>query len=183
MPDFLTSLLVLVSGFILGGAPIDIPPYLNEALQTRGIQVSSLAKDFNSFSPTPTPAISHLQNENNNDQKSVSQDEKIPAYNTSSDKEMPTNLPQNAVDNSPALDPSPYVKPTCTPPPACMYSHPRCLMPTTEDMCPPPPEPSLTPDPNPTTPPEPTTIPESPCHPYDDPPGKYAPERPDVCIY
>ena len=108
MPSFLLPLLVLVSTFILGGKPIDVPPLIAEELSQRGNQVSELVKHLPTQTPTPTqfeePDVidnSHSGNANNNENN-----DKVPAYNNRSEKEMPTDLPQNAIDNSPALDPS-----------------------------------------------------------------------------
>lgn len=117
MPSFLSALLILVSSFVLGAKPVDIPPFIADEISQRGNQVSELVKHLPTLSPTPTqseePDVidnSHSPNNNNGYENNDSQNpdtNKVPAYNNRSEKEIPTNLPQEAIDNSPALDPVP----------------------------------------------------------------------------
>ena len=140
MPSFLASLLILVSTFILGGKPIDLPPFIPEEVSQRGEMVSDLIK--NALTPTPIPEpeaqasdsssdndiansgededeLNSPENENQTDSgqggnSDESEVEKVPAYNNSSENEMPTEVPQEAVDNSPSLDNSESSTPTPT---------------------------------------------------------------------
>ena len=108
MPNFLASLLVLVSSFILPTHPIVNPPILPilPIEIDRGTEVSTLVKHEPTLTPIPSEG-------------------KIPAYNNKSEKEMPTNLPQNAIDHSPSLDslPTDYVEPTKEPKPIVIPPH------------------------------------------------------------
>lgn len=87
MPSFLLALIALVSSFFQSGKPATNPPAPQEEVVTRGAEVSVLTRQ----EPDTTS---------------------IPAHNESSDKLMPTLVPQVAVDNSQALvEPTPTVEP------------------------------------------------------------------------
>ena len=108
MPSFLAPFLILISTFVLGGKPVDIPPFISQQLSERGNQVSELVKNLPTLTPTPVQseepdAIDNSHSKNIDNQSPDTN--KVPAYNNRSDKEMPTNLPQNAIDNSGALNP------------------------------------------------------------------------------
>ena len=110
MPSFLGALLVLVSTFLFGGKPIDVPPFIADEISQRGNQVSELAKHFPTLTPTPIqseePDVINNSHSGNNDNQNPDTD-KVSSYNNRSEKEMPADLPQEAIDNSPALDPLP----------------------------------------------------------------------------
>lgn len=61
----------------------------------------------------PTPVISQQE-------RQESEDKKVVAYNTSSEKTLPAEVPQKAIDNSPALEnvPTPTATPSITPSPS-----------------------------------------------------------------
>ena len=64
MPGFLTSLLVLVSSFILGGKPIDTPAHIPSDVSLRGFEASELAtKELTVFS-SPNIEQKHQGNSN-----------------------------------------------------------------------------------------------------------------------
>lgn len=98
MPSFLASLLVLVSSFVLGGKPVDIPPFLPEEISQRGEEVSNLVK------PTPIPTFSVEPDLNDLENAEQPEITKAPAYNNSSEKEIPVDLPEEATNSSPALE-------------------------------------------------------------------------------
>ncbi len=84
MSGILASLLVLVSSFVVGGKPVEIPPFIADEISQRGNHVSDLVRDLPDESNQPD-------------------NEKVPAYNAKSEKEMPSVLPENAIQNSRAL--------------------------------------------------------------------------------
>jgi len=159
MPSFLASLLILVSTFILGGKPIDLPPFIPEEISQRGEMVSDLIK--NALTPTPSPEpdalVSNSSSDNNtsggenedeldspeNENQTGSgqggnseepNTEKVPAYNNSSENEMPAEMPQESIDNSPALDENPPATPSPTPTPTpTIEQHPFIPMPAEDN--------------------------------------------------
>ena len=56
--------------------------------------------------PTGATGISddEDEDENDEDENEMPDNERVPAFNNRSGKEMPTFIPRNAIDNSPALD-------------------------------------------------------------------------------
>lgn len=129
---FLTALLILVSAFNFGISPIH-PPKLpveltNLSLISPTPTVSPTpTPDDEKFIPclTPPPSPDNVKPENgtefheriDKDCKNYDEPEKpkIPAYNIKSDKEMPTDLPQESLDHSKALEPLPSVSITQEP--------------------------------------------------------------------
>lgn len=147
MTSFIATLLILVSTFVLGGKPVNIPPQLNNEVTSRGDQVSALVKDNDSvIEPSTETAPSEgsssqssnsggngsLVESGQGGNSSVPNAEKVPAYNNSSEKEMPSDLPQGAIDNSPVLENSEEERPgfeSITPPQRPVIEDPKIMIP------------------------------------------------------
>ena len=119
----------LLVGFSQGGKPATLPPQTQEEVSAIGSQVSEVAKNFdnqnsdhqnlgvseetpegpendgrtfgqNVSSQAQNQSVEQNQSENANDPDTT----RVAAHNTKSDKDMPTLIPQVAIDNSEALE-------------------------------------------------------------------------------
>lgn len=126
MAEFLVALMAIVTTFVSGGKPADLPPHAQEEVSLRGGMVSESAKNLgpqNSNFQQSTGVDSgtivedqtpdHPNNGGKNLGQSISakvqegsvypDTTRVNAENTKSDKSMPTVVSQVAVDNSVAL--------------------------------------------------------------------------------
>jgi hypothetical protein len=102
MVPFLIGLLAIVSIFAQSGKPVSTPPHTSDEVKARGEAVSEAAQSLETG-----------REEESGDESLVESAEvalgtkatvRIAAFNSKSGKEMPTPLPQVAVDNSVALE-------------------------------------------------------------------------------
>ncbi|MDP3973948.1 MAG: hypothetical protein Q8P92_03890 [Candidatus Daviesbacteria bacterium] len=101
MPAFLLALITLVTSFFQEGKPTTLPPYTPEEVIVRGEVISEEAQNL-----APESSQTEVQSEDEiQDANTVSIDTtQVASYNTKSGQEMPTPVPQVAIDNSVALE-------------------------------------------------------------------------------
>lgn len=126
MAGLFIAFFILASTVIVGGKAEDIPPiHLDE-------KAGSIKEEVKKVSSSPSFEITTSdpkdESKEDNDvelgQDSIgSSSEKTSAYNDSSEKEMPTEIPQGALDNSPALENS-ETNSTPTPTPSPEVTNP-----------------------------------------------------------
>lgn len=101
MPDFLAALLTFVLSFAQSGQPASTPPNIQEDVAGRGNEVSQIAGSINpqeSIGVSAPVAVVEPQNNQTPDT------ERVKAYNVKAEIPMPAQIPQVAVDKSPALE-------------------------------------------------------------------------------
>ena len=112
MMQMLGALLGIVMTLVLGtanhGKPESTPPVGQGEETGIGNQVSEEAKNLNFENRGQNPEGEQNQEQEENQNGLTTQTKpdttKIPAFNNKAEKEMPTLIPQVAVDKSPALD-------------------------------------------------------------------------------
>lgn len=110
MNQLAVLILSLVLTFAQLGTPLDTPLISPEEAKERGQKVSEIAQNNNPAS-AHTESSENVPDEHNTNEGSSSQSaheapdtQRIATVNNRAEKNMPTSIPQVAVDNSPALD-------------------------------------------------------------------------------
>ena len=106
MHDLIASLMALITSFVpgLGGTPQNLPPVDQSEFLIRGQQIRDIVKSFNPSTSGPTGSSAVMGPTGATGATALPDNNRLPADNLNSRIRMPALIPQNAIENSSALD-------------------------------------------------------------------------------